>query len=102
MKMVHGKPHGGEPQYFVGCGWSNWFTLDVPCLSGELDDQVFFLQDTFDYGLFDAVAGDDEEPQWALSRLDQESDLPLCRADIEWDGGHSQGRWVQEDWPDDN
>jgi hypothetical protein len=73
-------PEGLAPQHFLGCGWSFWHTLDFPCLSGEKDDQVFMLNDTFE------VLG--------TAPLDSTS-LPLCEPSIEL-MDVSNGRWVQE------
>lgn len=88
MEMNFGRPHGAEPQYFLGCGWSYWHTLDFPCLSGELDDKVFMLNDSFSVS---ATPFSDAPPS---------DPLPLCGLDAER-LAHSSGRWVQEPFPDD-
>jgi hypothetical protein len=67
---------GVDPHQFLGCGWSYWYTLDIPCLSGENDDRVFLLYDTFE------TTG----PSPAGSRP-----LPLCESIIEL-MGTSNGR----------
>lgn len=90
MEMNFGRPHGAEPQYFLGCGWSYWFTLDFPCLSGELDDKVFLLNDTFTVS---------SPPR--VSNASSSDPLPLCGADAEL-LANSWGRWVQEPFPDDD
>jgi hypothetical protein len=71
---------GVDPQQFLGCGWSYWYTLDFPCLSGEKDDRVFMLNDTF-------------EVRETLPL--ESSPLPLCESGIELMDA-SNGRWVRE------
>ena len=85
----HGKPHTNPTAYFVGCGWDNWFTLDFPCLSGNLDDRVYTNHETFVFSPEKNVT----------SRAAEEVALPLCTVENE----HlnvSSGRWVREQWPD--
>jgi hypothetical protein len=41
VEPFHGTRHNHETSYFCGCGWSFWFTLDYPCVSGDLDDRVY-------------------------------------------------------------
>jgi hypothetical protein len=80
---VFGAPVTGlEPQQFLGCGWSYWYTLDFPCLSGAKDDRVFMLNDTFE------VTG--PPPPFAASLP-----LPLCESSVELVNA-TNGRWVQE------
>jgi len=47
MSTVHGPVldrNVYQPGYFVGCGWSQWFTLDFPCLNAAFDDAVLFAE----------------------------------------------------------
>jgi hypothetical protein len=74
---------------FLGCGWSYWHTLDFPCLSGELDDKVFVLNETFRVDL----------PETNPALYDDE--LPLCLSGAEL-MANSAGRWVQEKFPSDD
>lgn len=81
---VFGMPISGvDPQYFLGCGWSYWFTLDFPCLSGEKDDQIFLVNGTFDVTTAPTASTASNEPP------------PLCTPTTER-MGNSKGRWVQE------
>jgi hypothetical protein len=90
-ELRYGRPHLAEPQMYLGCGWSYWHTLDFPCLSGELDDKVFLLNDTFRVAATDAA---DAEPATT------EVERPLCGAESEL-MATSAGRWVQEPFPSD-
>ena len=89
---MHGHAHKNPTSYFMGCGWSFWFTLDFPCLSGDLDDRVFSDEKTF------------EVPAALPSSTDRSginfSDpifLPLCSLEDEKLGTESvQARWVRE------
>jgi hypothetical protein len=88
VDTVFGMPVSGvDPQYFVGCGWSYWFTLDFPCLSGEKDDQIFMLNGTFEVSRAPTASTAADEPP------------PLCTATVER-MGNSKGRWVHERFPD--
>jgi len=47
MSTVHGPVldrNVYQPGYFVGCRWSQWFTLDFPCLNAAWDDAVLFAE----------------------------------------------------------
>jgi hypothetical protein len=90
VELNFGRPHGADPQFFVGCGWSYWHTLDFPCLSGELDDAAFMRNETFE------VAAPSEPPP--PPRTDA---LPLCGTDAEFLSS-TAGRWVQEPFPSDD
>lgn len=69
--------------WFLGCGWSQWFTLDFPCMNGDLDDKVFMVNDTFEiYG--SGVSVNPPPP------------LPLCQQQHEKLADVSIGRWVKE------
>jgi hypothetical protein len=85
---VHGKPHTGRKMWFLGCGWSQSFTLDFPCMSGELDDKVFALEPTF--RLNPTTLEILPSPATTI--------LPLCDLDQEYSHDAS-GRWVKEPWP---
>ena len=87
MQRVHGYPHNASTAYFVGCGWHQMFTLDFPCVSGELDDKVYFAQESFTY----------QRPNPAEPRTEP---LPLCQHDDEL-MDNSNGRWVKEAWPNE-
>jgi hypothetical protein len=87
----HGRPHGYPTARFLGCGWSDWFTLEFPCLSGELDDKVYMLNNTFHFQR--TVPATTKDPQ----------SLPLCTLEaerIDFDPYNATGRWVREPWPD--
>jgi len=88
VDRAHGYPHNRSTAYFVGCGWHQMFTLDFPCLSGALDDQVYLSQPTFSFGRSPPPA---TTPQPLL---------PLCQHHDEL-LNHSNGRWVKESWPNE-
>lgn len=77
---VHGPPHSFETAYYVGCGWSFWFTLDLPCRDGALDDQIFMVNRTF----------------VLPESVPQPATLPTCRLN---ETDLSNGRWVRMPWP---
>lgn len=85
VEIFSGQPHSSESAYFVGCGWSQWFTLDFPCVSGELDDKVYFSTDSLQ------ISGTGTVPTAT-------EPLPLCTLENER-MGQSTGRWVREPWP---
>ena len=92
VRYVFGKPHRQRPtMWFAGCGWSNWFTLDFPCLSGELDDMVFMQNNTF--VVLPKAEAEAEQSPWEI-----EQTLPLCELDEEL---NSSGRWVRGSVPSD-
>jgi len=86
--QVHGNPHSNPSAYFMGCGWSFWFTLDFPCLLGDLDDRVFSVDSTFE-----AIITE-EEPTKELQVSN--ASLPLCTLANEQLETIPQGRWVRE------
>jgi hypothetical protein len=92
LDTTYGKPHGAEPQHFLGCGWSYWHTLDFPCLSGDLDDRIFLLNDTF------VVPESAIHAQHKTRSSGEDNPLPLCQPDAER-MDRSDGRWVQEAFP---
>jgi hypothetical protein len=84
----HGPPHSGAFAYFMGCGWSLWFSLDYPCLSGDLDDRVYVVEPNVHYSNSDNNAVDDK------TKVNDASPnvLPLCS---KADERGSSGRWVR-------
>jgi len=91
VEYTHGEPHGEPVSYFFGCGWSNWFTLDFPCLSAAMDDQVYMTEDEFDFVL----------PARMVSKEMAAPLLPLCTLENE-KFNQSNGRWIREMWPTSN
>jgi hypothetical protein len=93
-EKVYGLPHHNDTSYFLGCGWNYWFTLDFPCLSGALDDNIFFGNDTVE--LIDV----DETSTMALIKRENATleESSLCSIESESFANHS-GRWVREPWP---
>jgi hypothetical protein len=90
----HGPPHNNPTSYFLGCGWSNWFTLDFPCESGDLDDRIHLAQNTFSFT-------PPQRPNTATATAVERQEvplLPLCTIDNEG-LAKSNGRWVREPWP---
>lgn len=87
VKQMHGAPYELPTMQFLGCGWSYHYTLDFPCLSGNLDDRVPMSARSFTLppavGELDPV----EDPQ-----------LPLCTIANEAQGEH-YGRWVRAPYP---
>jgi hypothetical protein len=88
--MAHGRPHDGAVAYFMGCGWSYWFSLDYPCLSGDLDDRVYVVEPTVRH----------TNPTITTTTVDYydlaATSLPLCTtADERANNGASLGRWVR-------
>ena len=93
----HGTRHNNPTSYFMGCGWSFWFTLDYQCVSGDLDDRVFSVESTFE--ALPSSPGDQQQGGAALI-ADAASSLPLCTLQNEHLGEQSRGRWVREPWAD--
>lgn len=87
VKHVYGTSHRQPTSQFVGCGWSNMFTLDFPCLDGSKDDNIFVTQDSFTL-----VSSED------LTKIEPQDNLPLCSSQQE-SLAVSHGRWVIEPWP---
>lgn len=85
-KYELGRTHTDKKVYFVGCGWNQMFTLDFPCMSGDLDDKVYATNNTF---VLDT--SEDDPPS---------EPLPLCALPDEFDG-QRRGRWVRQPWPED-
>jgi hypothetical protein len=93
-KVEHGPPHSNPTPYFLGCGWSNWFTLDIPCESGDLDDRIHIVQSTFNF------TPPQTPPSITATAVEglQAPLLPLCTIENE-SLEKSNGRWVREPWP---
>ena len=81
---------------FLGCGWSFFYTLEFPCLSGDFDDMVFVENNGT------IVVTTPADPPTGVPTVQQ---LPLCQtADesiLQQDTGvfAHKGRWVREPWP---
>ena len=79
---------------FLGCGWSFYYTLEFPCLSGDLDDMVFVEHNGT------VVVAQPPQPQ-----VIPQAQLPLCQKTdesmLQRDTGAyaNKGRWVREPWP---
>mmetsp|Transcript_12628 Transcript_12628/g.30585 ORF Transcript_12628/g.30585 Transcript_12628/m.30585 type:complete len:963 (+) Transcript_12628:201-3089(+) len=95
-KQFHGTPHSNPTSYFLGCGWDNWFTLDYPCLSGDLDDRIYVSSgESFTF----STSSSSHLPVTSSTERRKEREagkLPLCtltdeRLDV------SRGRWVRLD-----
>jgi hypothetical protein len=94
VPTAHGPPHNGTFAYFMGCGWSLWFSLDYPCLSGDLDDRVYVVEPTMRYSNgSDHHAVDDNDKDDKTKVNDTSPNvLPLC---TKADERGSSGRWVR-------
>lgn len=100
-EKVYGLPHHNGTSYFLGCGWSYWFTLDFPCLSGAHDDAVFFSNNRFELSDADLAMGLNEKAAVTLTNQDNTTVRgPLCTIESESFANHS-GRWYREPWPND-
>ena len=94
-----------EVAQFLGCGWSFHLSLDFPCLSGDLDDHIFMINHTFVIG--DGTTGAEfitKDPTLISSPRRDNDILNLCGPEDEAFGKQHQasGRWVREQWPDNN
>ena len=111
-KKAYGLPHHSPTSHFLGCGWSYWFTLDYPCLSGALDDSVFFTNNIVTLTDTD-VESEDNNASWkenevasagkdmAITTKDATvvvASPELCPIESESFGKHF-GRWVRDPWP---
>ena len=88
VSFVHGEPHNGPVPYFLGCGWHQMFSIDFPCVSGELDDKIIFAEDSFSFRL---------PVPAAMSKVPTKSLRACTQKDEMMDT--SKGRWVKQDWP---
>ena len=101
---VHGYPHRGKVERFLGCGWHTQYTLDFPCLSGELDDQVIVYPDNTI-----TVTANDLIPAPVIQNSQTAPSVsiaqPLCSESVEYSPlpphQSTPGRWVKEAWPQD-
>ena len=96
--MEHGPPHSYPTAYFAGCGWSFWFTLDYPCLSGDLDDRVYMAQSNFTLEEDKQHFSSGMVSTSSVSAVAPHHQLPLCQLS-EMNLKH-KGRWVREPFPD--
>jgi len=95
FNLMHGPGHSDPTSYFVGCGWSFWFTHDFPCFDPSLDDAV----PVFPASMFEFVV-----PTSTEQKRDAKS-LPRCQIDRDEQlrtpqTQQSYGRWVRYEWPD--
>jgi hypothetical protein len=102
-KQYHGarSTHSNPSAYFVGCGWDNFFTLDFPCLSGDLDDRIYTTSGgSFTFSSSLPLIASAASP--VKQREEQENDkLPLCT--IQDERLHvSNGRWARLDHSSSN
>jgi len=93
----HGPPHSNPTAYFLGCGWSYHFTLDFPCLSGDLDDRVYLSQSNFTFSLMSTTTTTKSSDSSSSSAA-ASSNLPLCH--LATRPSNQRGRWVRKAWPD--
>ena len=100
-EKMYSLPHHSETSYFLGCGWSYWFTLDFPCISGDIDDNVFFTDNTVNLTATDMTT---ELNEGSILTLNGQANVTvekyLCPIESESFSNHS-GRWVREPWPTD-
>ena len=98
VERSHGRPADvsiDDIAYFVGCGWSFWFTLDFPCVSGDLDDRVFSQNTSF-------YLSPEHGDSWVEGMTTQNNTtLPLCVAENEDFLNHT-GRWVRLPFPSED
>jgi hypothetical protein len=106
-----GSPHSdsAQVQHFLGCGWSFFHAIEFPCISGDLDDQIFLEENVLEVPA---------EADWTVSPNQQPAQLPLCeiqdeyvlsntnafsRANQRYRNGTAErantGRWVREPYP---
>ena len=94
---MHGPRADQSPDdlpYFVGCGWSYWFTLDFPCVSGDLDDRVFTRNNRRSFSVIqDRI---ETVPKTLIPQ-------PLCTTNDEVglaNPSRRVGRYVRRPWPE--
>ena len=78
--IAHGPPRDEPTAYYLGCGWSFYLSIDFPCLSNELDDQVHMTNNSLIVS------------QKTLLLESKDHTMPLCTAREEI---QSRGRWVR-------
>lgn len=93
----HGAPYNQATMQFLGCGWSYHYTLDFPCLSGDLDDRIPTDRRTF--SLLPLPAAVEEKPSsTSVGGSVVDPSLPMCTLAHEA-LGHHRGRWVRAAYP---
>ena len=104
-QVTYGLPHDQPTSYFIGCGWSYWFSLDFPCISGDLDDRVYFTENEFvratnekDDSPLSADAGTDSQSTTIMRNEPNLQSEAFCKIDSESLAEH-KGRWVRKPWP---
>jgi len=98
---IYGVPHKLPTSYFLGCSWSFWLTSEFPCLSGDLDDRVFFENNETISLADDDHLQSNGKPTTSLFEENNnsiEDRRPLCAIDQESFEKH-KGRWVREQFP---
>ena len=93
----HGPPHSNPTAYFLGCGWSYHFTLDFPCLSGDLDDRVYLSQSNFTFSGMSTTKSFADSVSSSVNR--SHVSLPLCQ--LATRVTNQRGRWVRKTWPNE-
>lgn len=94
----YGRPRKQADTFFLGCGWSFWLSLEYPCLSPELDDQIHMMQRSFSVSPSNLML--------TSSMHEQIPSLPNCtvlheeHASLGFLNSRAAGRWVRESWPD--
>mmetsp|Transcript_15697 Transcript_15697/g.44010 ORF Transcript_15697/g.44010 Transcript_15697/m.44010 type:complete len:869 (+) Transcript_15697:70-2676(+) len=87
--FVHGTPFDTKPTLFLGCGWSNWHSLDFPCYSGDNDDQPYLPMKFIDFATTNSNNNNNDDAQ---------KQLPLCTIQdeaVSFDPYNPPGRWVR-------
>lgn len=101
VSFTHGSPHFGETAYYVGCGWSFWFTSDFPCLDPSLDDALpVFPMDTFKV-LAQDTPTDSSVDVATLPKCSIDKDEKLYSPKSGSEERHTSpiGRWVRQPFP---
>jgi hypothetical protein len=81
VPLAHGPPRNEPTAHFLGCGWSFYLSVDHPCLSNTLDDQVHMVTNTI-------------VVKTRVIAPSPTNELPPCSTLEEM---QSQGRWVRMD-----
>ena len=82
VPLAHGPPRHEPTAHFLGCGWSFYLSVDFPCLSNTLDDQVHMMTNTIVVNKTRVVAPSPTNQRPPCSTLEEMQ---------------SQGRWVRMD-----
>ena len=99
---LYGLPITDKTMYFLGCGWSFWFTLDFPCIAPDLDDSIYFESNVIN--ITDITASKVVDSNSTLRNKEEKNNgtlqsQPLCHIDSEAFESHG-GRWKRYPWPD--